>query len=216
MQKLKLFREGHMQSLAKAVFDFSMDDKVRYKLLFETEGNLKLMWQFIFLSFMDQELLMLELKYKQHSEDFSRINNYQIEHGLIAKKDGPKVYRLFELFCLKDKVFNAFINRQKQPLPSQKKENVVENLSTSAMEVDSGLKLPAYSEVENMMDDTNIKLVDFMSRFEKFRVDEVSIDDAEDDICFNAKDAFEECTNVCLFGLRFPEDKTQMNGKRGK
>ena len=65
---------------------------------------------------------------------------------------------------------------------------MVENLSTSAMEVDSGLKLPAYSEVENMMDDTNITLVDFMSRFEKFRVDEVSIDDAEDDICFNAKD----------------------------
>ena len=58
------------------------------------------MWQFIFLSFMDQELLMLELKYKQHSEDFSRINNYQIEHGLIAKKDGPKVYRLFKLLCL--------------------------------------------------------------------------------------------------------------------
>ena len=110
---------------------------------------------------MDQELLMLELKYKQHSEDFNRI-----KHGLIAKKDGPKVYRLFKLFCLKDKVFNAFINRQKQPLPSQKKENVVENLSTSAMEVDSGLKLPAYSEVENMMDDTNITLVDFMSRFE--------------------------------------------------
>ena len=97
MQKLKLFREdGHMQSLARAVFDFSMDDKVRYNLLFETEGNLKLMWQFIFLSFMDQELLMLELKYKQHSEDFNRINNYQIEHGLIAKRMDPKCISSFQ------------------------------------------------------------------------------------------------------------------------
>ena len=116
------------------------------------------MWQFIFLSFMDQELLMLELRYKQHADDFNGINAFQIENQLIAKKDGPEVYRLFQLFCLKDKVFNAFINRQKQPLPSQKKENVVENLSTSAMEVDSGLKLPAYSEVENMMDDTTSRL----------------------------------------------------------
>ena len=130
-----------------------------------------------FLSFLDRELLMLELKYKQHSEDFNRINNYQIEHGLIA---------------------------------------VVENLSTSAMEVDSGLKLPAYSQVENMMDDTNITLVDFMSRFEKIRVDEVSIDDAEDDICFNAKDAFEECTNVCLFRLRFTEDENTNEWEKRK
>ena len=57
------------------------------------------------------------------------------------------------------------------------------------------------------MDDTNITLVDFLSRFEKFRVDEVSIDDAKDDICFNAKDAVYECSNVCLIGLRFTEDK---------
>ena len=70
LQRLKAYREdGHMQSLARAVFDFSMDDKARFELLFETEGNLKLIWHFIFLSFMDQELLMLELKHKQHAEE---------------------------------------------------------------------------------------------------------------------------------------------------
>ena len=87
-----------MQNLARAVFDFSLDDKKRFEFLFETEGNLKQIWQFMFLSFMDQELLMLELRYKQHAEDFNRINAHQLETGLIAKKDGPKVYCLFIFF----------------------------------------------------------------------------------------------------------------------
>ena len=79
-----------MKNLARAVFNFSMDDQKRFEFLFENEGNFKLMWQFIFLSFMDQELLMLELRYKQYAEDFNRINTFQIENGLIAKKDGKQ------------------------------------------------------------------------------------------------------------------------------
>ena len=62
------------------------------------------MWQFIYLRFFDQELLMLELKHKQQAEDFNRINAIQIENVVIAKKDGPKVYRLLKLSCLKDSV----------------------------------------------------------------------------------------------------------------
>ena len=65
------------------------------------------MWQFIFLSFFEQKLLMLELRYKQHAEDFSNINAIQLETGCIARVNGPKVSRLFKLFCLKDKVFNS-------------------------------------------------------------------------------------------------------------
>ena len=57
-----------------------------FEFLVETEGNLKLMWQSVFLSFMDQELLMLELRYKQHADVFNRLNAFQIETGLIAKK----------------------------------------------------------------------------------------------------------------------------------
>ena len=91
-----------MQSLAKLLFNFSMDDNKRFKLLFDTEGNLKLIWQFIYLSFFDQDLMMLKLKYKQHAEDFQRINTFHQEGGFIAKKEAPKVYRLFKLFCLKD------------------------------------------------------------------------------------------------------------------
>ena len=56
------------------------------KLVFETEGNLKLIWQFIYLSFFDQDLMMLELKYQQHAEDFQRINVFHQEAGFIAKK----------------------------------------------------------------------------------------------------------------------------------
>ena len=103
-QLLKIFRENsNMQLMAKAVFDFSMEDNDRFKLLFETGSNLKRMCQFIYLSFMDQDLKMLELRYKQYTEDFNGINTFQMEKGLIAKKEGPKVYRLFKLFCLKDR-----------------------------------------------------------------------------------------------------------------
>ena len=70
-----------MQNIARAVFDFSLDDKKHFEFLFETEGNLKLLWQFVYLSFIDQELLMLELRYKQHSEDFNVINNLQTKTG---------------------------------------------------------------------------------------------------------------------------------------
>ena len=86
-QSLKIYREdNNMQLMAKAVFDFSMEDNDRFKLLFETGSNLKRMWQFIYLSFMDQDLMMLELRYKQYAEDFNGINTFQMEKVLIAKK----------------------------------------------------------------------------------------------------------------------------------
>ena len=101
-QSLNIYREdNNMQLMAKAVFDFSMEDNDCFKLLFETGSNLNWMWQFIYLSFMDQELMMLELRYKQYAEDFNHINTFQMETGLIAKKDGPEVYHLCKLFCLK-------------------------------------------------------------------------------------------------------------------
>ena len=146
-QLLKIFREdSNMQLMAKAVFDFSMEDNDRFKLLFETGSNLKRMWQFIFLSFMDQELMMLELRYKQYAEDFNRINAFQTEKNLIAKKDGPKVYRLFKLFCLKDRVFNSLVKREKKVKPTST-EVMVNTPAPIAMEVENGLKLPVYSTV---------------------------------------------------------------------
>jgi len=49
-----------------------------------------------------------------------------------------------------------------------------------------GLKLPDYTDTEILMDDLTLSPTEFMSK-----VDEISIDEAEDDICFNAKDAFD-------------------------
>jgi len=47
----KIYREdNNMQIMAKAVFDYSMEDNDRFKLLFETGSNLKWIWQFIYLS----------------------------------------------------------------------------------------------------------------------------------------------------------------------
>ena len=50
-QSFKIYREdNNMQIMAKAVFDYSMEDNDRFKLLFETGSNLKRIWQFIYLS----------------------------------------------------------------------------------------------------------------------------------------------------------------------
>ena len=54
------------------------------------------------------------------------------------------------------------------------------------MEVESGLKLPAYTDTVIMMDDVSLYMTSFMSRFKKFKVDEISIDE-EDDICTKPK-----------------------------
>ena len=58
------------------------------------------------------------------------------------------------------------------------------------------------------MDDKRIYLTEFMSRFEKFKVNEVPIEDAEDDICFNSKDTFDESRVVSLIGLKYTEDES--------
>ena len=53
-----------------------------------------------------------------------------------------------------------------------------------------------------------------MSRFEKFKVDEISIEDAEDDICFNSKDVFDESRVVSLIGLKYTEDESTVDWEK--
>ena len=84
------------------------------------------------------------------------------------------------------------------------------------MEIESDLKLLKYTDTEVLMDDFSMSMTDFMSRFEKFKVDEVSIEDAEDDICFNAKDVFDEFRVVSLIGLKYTEDEGTTEGKKGR
>ena len=101
--KLKIFREDcTVQVMAKIVFEFNLDDATRLENLFGPEGNIKKMWLFIYLSFYDQELLMLELTSKQYADDFNTLNEFQIQKGMLAEKDRAKFYCLFKFFCLKD------------------------------------------------------------------------------------------------------------------
>ena len=77
----------------------------------------------------------------------------------------------------------------------------------------SDLILPIYTDTEIMMDDISPSNVDFKCIFEKFQVDEVSIDEAEDDICFNAQDMFEGALRVGFNRLKNMEDESTV-GKR--
>ena len=72
----------------------------------------------------------------------------------------------------------------------------------------SDLILPIYTDKEIMMDDISPSNVDFKCIFEKFQVDEVSIDEAEDDICFNAQVMFEGASCVGLNILKYTEDES--------
>ena len=85
-----------------------------------------------------------------------------------------------------------------------------------AMEIENGLKLPVYTDTEVLMDELTLSPTEFMSSFEKFKWDEISIDEAEDDICFNAKYEFDLSHLASLIGLRYTEDENTKNGRKGK
>ena len=119
-----------------------------------------------------------------------------------------------KIFCLNDQIFSSFIRKPKDRPNS--KEKGEEAKDTNAMEIESDLKLPKYTDTEVMMDDKRISLTEFMSRFDKFKVDEVSIKDAEDDICFNSKDIFDESRVVSLIGLKYTEDERTIEWDKRK
>ena len=97
------------------------------------------------------------------------------------------------------------------PISTGKREKAKEN---SAMEVESDLILPIYTYTEILMDDISLSIVEFMSRFKKLKVDEISIDEAEDDICFNAQDKFEGSSCIDLNRLKYTKDENTVEGKK--
>ena len=157
-----------------------MDDEARFNFLFANEGNIKRIWQFIYLSFVDNEQLQGE-KYKHQRGDFGRINEYQCSTGLIDRKDKQRIYKLFRICCLKDKVFSAFMNRKKSPAPASKQEEEIQVGSVvitgpTAMDVTSEYKLPRYTPTEELMDNLEINALEFASKLDSFKVDRISMD----------------------------------------
>ena len=60
---------------------------------------------------------MLELKHKQHAENFNNINILQIKGDLITKNYGPKIYPMFLNCCF----LNIIINRPTRLTPDSEK-----------------------------------------------------------------------------------------------
>ena len=95
--KLEKYRkEAFIQHTVKFAFDFQISDADKYNILFECKNGIKWIWQFIFLSYYDQELLLLESRYQHVAKDFERLNTFQTQKGMIAKKDASKVCKLFQ------------------------------------------------------------------------------------------------------------------------
>ena len=159
-RKLELYRkEAFIVYAANLVFDFKISDADKYNILLETSKNgIKLIWQFIYLSYQNQELLMLDQRYKHYADTFDRINKFQRNGGRIAKADSSKVCKLFQnfqFFVLKNSVLKNSGRRQ----PSEKvKETPPTNTNLPevvSMDVVSDFKLPKYTETEKLMDDVS-------------------------------------------------------------
>ena len=85
---------------------------------------------------------------------------FKLKMMLLPKKDGPKIYRLFKLFCLKDRVFNSLISREKKVVMPISTKKAADNTKPSAMVVKGHLKLPDYTDTEIMMDNVGRSLVE--------------------------------------------------------
>ena len=83
------------------------------------------------------------------------------------------------------------------------------------MELVTDFNLPMYSTTELLMDDVTITVVDFVTRLDKFKVDRITIDEAQDDLCFQARDHFEEERSVSL-NSDTQKMKARVNGTKGK
>ena len=55
-----------------------------------------------------------------------------------------------------------------------------------------------------------------MSRFENFKVSEISNDEAADDMCFNVKDCFEDSGVIRRIGLWYTEDENTNEWEKRK
>ena len=80
----------------------------------------------------------------------------------------------------------------KQPLqekPAANAPSTTNEQGVTAMEVVSEYQLK-HTNTEKMTDDTSLSIVEFTNRFKKFKVDNISIKQAEVDAVFNAKENF--------------------------
>ena len=84
---------------------------------------------------------------------------------------------------------------------------MVNNPVTVAMEIENGLKLPINTDTEILMDDLTLSQPSSWTDSKNFKVDEISINEAEDGICFYTKDLFDLLPLASLFGLRYTEDE---------
>ena len=74
---------------------------------------------------------------------------------------------------------------------------------------ESDLKLPIHTDTEVMMDDNNVSCGWFMSRILKLKVDEVSTDEADANVCVDAKEKYTKAEN----NVEWEKEKQQIFSK---
>ena len=88
---------SNTRSLDGYLYESLQKDNERFKLLFDTETNLKLIWQLVYFSFFNQDIMILELKCKQTCRRFSTNQHFSTGRWIHCKKRGTKSVSTFQV-----------------------------------------------------------------------------------------------------------------------
>jgi len=91
-----------IRALVRTAEDFTLEDEEKYALLFNEGNRLKRIWENIYVSFNEQEIILTVPGHGNYCVDFDALKKYQKQTGYILKSSAYKVYKIFRFFIMKD------------------------------------------------------------------------------------------------------------------
>ena len=159
--------------------------KMKKSMLSFNEGDrLKRIWEYICVSFNEQEILLTEPGYGKYCVDFDALKKYQKQTGYVLKSRAYKVYKLFRFFIMKDPILHAISREQTIVTQVDVSANSAET-SLVEMEIAREHTLPKlrFSDTEKLLDDLLLSQIVQASRFNTYSSDGYDSMEAERDIC---------------------------------
>ena len=146
-----------LRALVRTAEDFTLEEEEKYALLFNEGDRLKRIWEYIYVSFNEQEILLTEPGYGNYCVDFDALKEYQKQTGYILKNSAYKVYKLFRFFVMKDPILHAVSREQINVTQVDVSANSAETPLVE-MDIASENSLPKlrFTDTEKLMDDLSL------------------------------------------------------------
>ena len=183
-EKLDEMRNSSIKrATVRTAEDFTLEDEEKYTLLFNEGDRLKRIWEYIYVSFNEQEILLTEPGYGNYCVDFDALKKYKKQTGYILKSSAYKVYKLFRFFIMKDPILHAISREQTIVTQVDVSANSAETPLVE-MEIAREHTLPKlrFSDTEKLMDDLSLTQIVQASRFNTYSSDGYDSMEAEKDI----------------------------------